>query len=127
MRHVSVTNSSKAVSLGEQIAVADSSVTRFFGLMGKHELAPGTGLLIEPSSGVHTCWMRMRIDIIALDRANRIVKLGREVKPWRVSCLGLKVHRVLELPSGRIRATGTDIGDLVSIARTPLRAAARPA
>ncbi len=106
-----IINKTRMTVLGSQIAVADSFFTRLVGLMGKRVLAPGEGLLISPSSGVHTCWMRMKIDVIALDRTNRVIKLGHSVKPWRLSCLSVKAAKIVELPAGRIKDTDTMLGD----------------
>ena len=115
MDRVSVTLRDKATVIGDKIAVADSSFTRFLGLMGKRSMEPGSGMWITPSSGVHTFWMRMRIDIVALDRQNRVIALAHSVPPWRVSCVSLKTRSVLELPAGRIRECGIDVGDSLII------------
>lgn len=119
MRQVRVLNSSKATVIGTQVAVADSFLSRLFGLMGRRSIAPGGGLLILPSSGVHTCWMRMKIDVAGLDRKNRVVKLGHSVKPWRVSALSLRTASVLELPAGHLRACNTAVGDLLEMHPIP--------
>ncbi len=111
MKTVSVVDQTKATAIGHSIAVADTFLSRFFGLMGKRAVSPGGGLWISPSSGVHTCWMRMPIDIVALDSNLRIVMLGHRVGPWRISGLGLKTHSVLELAAGRIEECGLTVGD----------------
>jgi uncharacterized membrane protein (UPF0127 family) len=111
MKTLSFVNQSKATAIGDKIAVADSFLTRFLGLMGKSSLSVGSGLWITPSSGVHTCWMRMAIDVIALDRNLRVVKTGHTVLPWRLSGLSLRTHSVLELPPGQILASGVEVGD----------------
>jgi uncharacterized membrane protein (UPF0127 family) len=54
--------------------------------------------------------MRFSIDLVYLDRKQRIRKLVSEVRPWRLSgCL--TAHSILELPSGTIRGTQTQPGD----------------
>jgi uncharacterized membrane protein (UPF0127 family) len=68
---------------------------------------------ITPSSGVHTFWMRMRIDIVALDSRMRVIRLGHAVRPWRLSGLSLKTRSVLELPAGQIQACGIQTGDVM--------------
>ena len=120
MRSLSVVNERTATAIGRSIAVADTSLTRFVGLMGKRTIDPQGGLWITPSSGVHTCWMRMPIDVVALDRKLRVVKLGRQVRPWRLSGLSLKTHSVLELPAGRIEACGLSVGDRLKMEPAPL-------
>ncbi len=101
--------------IGDQIAVADSSYTRFLGLMGRRSLEPGHGMLIQPSSGVHTFWMRIPIDLVALDAKQRILKLERAVKPWRIGALSRQTKSVLELPSGQIDRCHLAVGDSLFI------------
>jgi uncharacterized protein len=115
MKQVRIVNKNKATVVGAQISVADSFFPRLIGLMGRRSLEPGHGMLITPSSGVHTCWMRIAIDVVALDKRNRVLKLGHAVKPWRLSGLTLKTIRVLELAAGQIHATGIEIGDELEI------------
>lgn len=119
MKTVSFVNQSKATAIGDKIAVADSFFTRFLGLMGKRSLAAGSGLWIIPSSGVHTCWMRMPIDVVALDRNLHVVATAHAVRPWRLSGLSFKTRSVLELPSGQILACGLEVGDLLEIVPSP--------
>jgi hypothetical protein len=113
MKTLSFVNQSKATVIGDKIAVADSFLTRFLGLMGKRSLAAGSGLWITPSSGVHTCWMRIPIDVVALDRNLRVVRIDHVVHPWRLCGLSLKTHSVLELASGQILACGLEVGDIL--------------
>ena len=61
-------NRTKANTIGTQIAVAETSLTRLVGLAGRRRLDAGCGLLIRPSSGIHTFGMLFAIDVIALSR-----------------------------------------------------------
>jgi hypothetical protein len=105
-----VSNLTRQTVLATCMEVADSAAKRNKGLLGRERLAPGEGLWIRPCEAVHTFWMRFPIDLIYLDRKNRIRKLVSAVPPWRLSgCLW--AHSVLELPSGTIRDTRTQPGD----------------
>jgi uncharacterized membrane protein (UPF0127 family) len=86
MQKVVVTNTTKAAVIGE-ISVADSSLTRFLGLMGRKGLPAGEGLWIKPSSGVHTMWMRFTIDVVALV----------ELAPGAIGQLGIEVGDQFEM------------------------------
>jgi uncharacterized membrane protein (UPF0127 family) len=105
-----VSNLTRNTVLATCMEVADSAAKRNKGLLGRERLAPGEGLWIRPCEAVHTFWMRFSIDLIYLDRKNRIRKLVSEVPPWRLSAC-LMAHSVLELPSGTIRETRTQPGD----------------
>jgi uncharacterized membrane protein (UPF0127 family) len=117
MKTLTLLNQTKAIAIGDKIAIADSFLTRLRGLMGRRSLAAGSGLWITPSSGVHTCWMRMAIDIVALDKHLRVIAASSKVRPWRVSGLSLKTHSVLELPAGQILACGLEVGDQLEVLR----------
>ncbi len=108
---VEIHNQTKDTSLGNQISRADTGVTRLFGLLGKRKLEAGTGLLIVPSSGVHTFGMLFPIDIIALDRGMRVRGVWEKVGASRLAGLSWKTRSVLELPAGTIQESQTEVGD----------------
>ena len=113
-----VTNVTRSTLLATSMEVAESSAKRNKGLLGRKCLAPGEGLWIRPCEAVHTFWMRFSIDLIYLDRKNRIRKLVSAVPPWRLSAC-LRAHSVIELPSGTIRETRTQLGDTLEFAVAP--------
>lgn len=115
MKVTQVRNLSRATMIGDQVRVADTSISRMVGLLGRRGLEPGEGLWIRPSSGVHTVGMRFPIDVIGLDGELRIVRLWRELVPYRVTSVSLKLKSVIELPAGQIAASGSEIGDVVTI------------
>lgn len=81
------------------IKTADTFVKRFLGLMFRKTIDRDTALLITPCGSVHTCFMRFPIDVLYLDKDDRI--LFREtVRPWRIGKLMKGVRSVLELQAG---------------------------
>jgi uncharacterized membrane protein (UPF0127 family) len=98
-----------------QVRIADSFVTRLIGLLGKRRLDPGTGLLIEPCSSIHTFGMAFPIDVVTLDRDYRVLGTWSHVRPWRMKVFGRKTRRVLELASGSLQQADIAIGDLLQI------------
>jgi uncharacterized membrane protein (UPF0127 family) len=115
MKQVVVSNKTKSVVVGTQIGLANTSWTRLIGLAGKSRLGAGCGLLIRPSSGVHTFGMRFSIDVVALDRKLKVVKLWHRLAPFRVTSVSFETRNVLELPAGTIREAGIDVGDQLEI------------
>jgi len=104
-------NRTKANIIGMQIAVAETSLTRLVGLAGRRRLDAGCGLLIRPSSGIHTFGMRFAIDVIALSKSLQVVKLWPCLPPCRITSISWKVHSVLELAAGEISRCRTEVGD----------------
>jgi len=89
--------------------------------MGRTELAPGAGLWLPGTNGIHMLFMRFPIDCVFLGRpgpdgGRRVVGLRRALPPWRgVVWFVRGAHGVLELPAGTIDASGTELGDSVLI------------
>jgi hypothetical protein len=99
----------------ERCTVAESSLTRLRGLLGREGLEPGEGLLLRPASAVHTYFMRFPIDVVFLDRALVVVGISDGVDPWRAaSRRGAKA--VLELPAGESSRRGLAVGDQLTLA-----------
>jgi hypothetical protein len=115
MRVVTIRNEVTGESIGNQVNVADTSFTRMRGLLGRRHLAGGEGLWIKPSSGVHTFGMKFAIDVIGLDRKNRVVRLWNTLVPNRITSVSLKISSVLELPAGKIAESGTKVGHILAM------------
>lgn len=115
MKRVTILNRTRKTVLGERICVAATAVRRMVGLLGKHRLESGTGLLIVPSQAIHTVAMHFAIDVVFLDRDWRVVYLRRAMLPFRMTGVHWKAHSVLELPSGVIGETSTAVGDQLAI------------
>ena len=113
-RLLEVRNSTRGTVLGMRVELAGSGGVRRKGLLGRDGLGPGEGLWIVPCESVHTFFMRFAIDLVYLDRKQRVRKVRSAVGPWRLSAC-LTAHSVLELPAGTVRATKTERGDVVEV------------
>ena len=80
---------------------AVAAVERMRGLLGRHALGPGAALLIERCGSVHTVGMRFALDLVFLDRAWRVVRVRRNVRPGRLMIWGgWRAARVVESEAG---------------------------
>jgi uncharacterized protein len=83
----------------ERVAMADTPLTRLRGLLGRAGLGSGEGLLIRPTSAIHTWFMRFPIDAVFLDRDLVVMDVKSDIRPWRFAGRrGAKA--VLELAAG---------------------------
>jgi len=114
-----VTNPARGTVLATHLETASTGERRRKGLLGRTGLAHGEGLWIVPCESVHTFFMRFALDLVYLDRRQRVRKLRSAVGPWRVSAC-LSAHSVLELPAGTIHATQTQRGDTLEIEPVPM-------
>ncbi len=108
---VFVFNRTKETFLGYRVKVADSTLDRLIGLLGKRSLDPDSGLWIVPSCGIHTLGMLFDIDVIFLDKELRVVGLRELVRPFSVTGLNWQAESVLELPPHTIFKSRTEVGD----------------
>ena len=102
-----------------EVELGTSLWARIMGLMGRASLPPGHGLWLSGTNGIHMFFMRFAIDVIFLrkadpDGAREVLATYRDVRPW-VGLVPLVRHAegVLELPTGTIVATGTQVGDRI--------------
>jgi len=83
-----------------KIEVARTFVQRAKGLIGRDGLGPDEGLLIPKCNCIHTCFMRFAIDATFLDRRGDVVRVVRNIRPWRLWVWGgWKATQVLETAS----------------------------
>ena len=115
MRLVRVVNRTRGSVLAERAELANNYWTRFMGLMGRRELAPGGGLVLQPGGGIHMWFMRIALDVIHVDKQDRVTHVLRNIKPWRFGPLFVGNKCAIELPVGA--ADGTQIGDLIDVER----------
>lgn len=107
-----ITTKGKLIS--DNIKVAESFVDRGVGLMFKKEMEGFEGLLIDPCKSIHTFFMRYDIDVLFLDSRWKVVKIKRNMKPWRMTGLSWRTTRVLELKGGGL-ITDVEVGDVLEV------------
>ena len=105
-----VTNETRGRQLADRADIADTSAKRRTGLLKHLGLAPGEGLWIVPTEGVHTFGMKFTIDVVFLNRQRKVLKIRPSMARRRIA-LSLRAHSVLELPAGTLEETGTQVGD----------------
>ena len=113
MRTVRVINRTRDSVLAEKAELADNYWTRFMGLMGRHELPAGTGLVLKPGGGIHMWFMRIPLDVIHVDKHDRVTHVLRGIKPWRFGPLFVGSKLAIELPVGA--AADTHVTDEIQI------------
>jgi uncharacterized membrane protein (UPF0127 family) len=120
-------NGTRGVCLSSALEYALSLRDRTRGLLGRACLEPGHGMLFSarglPVMWMHTMGMRFPIDIIFLDRHDRVLRIDHDLRPWRFSSLVLGARQALELPAGTAQATQTAVGDRILFERDGASAA----
>lgn len=87
----------KVVIQGVEAEVAESFFERARGLIGRQSLPPKRGMLILKCNCIHTFFMSFPIDATFLDAEDRVVKVVRDIAPWRLWVWGgWRARKVLE-------------------------------
>jgi uncharacterized protein len=114
-------NITRGTDLATDLEVAASLWAKFKGLMGRASLAPGAGLWLPDSNGIHMMFMNFPIDAVFTGRAGvdggrEVVSVHRGLRAWSGLVPFVRgAHGVLELPVGVIESSGTQVGDLIEI------------
>lgn len=104
-------NTTKNLLLAQDALIASTPFFRMKGLLGRKTLNDGEALVIRPCNSIHTFFMRFAIDVLFLDRQNKVIAMLNNVLPWRVSPVYWRGYSVVELPSGVIKKSETAVGD----------------
>jgi uncharacterized membrane protein (UPF0127 family) len=113
MRRVRVVNRTRGRVLAERAELADNYWTRFVGLMGRRDLPAEGGLVLKPGGGIHMWFMRMPLDVIHVDKHDRVTHVLRGIKPWRFGPLFVGGKFAIELAVGT--AEDTHVGDQIEV------------
>ena len=80
-----------------EISVARTFFGRFLGLMFIPQESFCGGLFIPKCSSIHTFFMHFCIDVIFLDKTSKVIKIVKNIKPWRVILPVRLAKAVIEL------------------------------
>jgi len=112
-------NQSRGTVLCARLENAGGVAGQSKGLLGRDGLEPGAGMLFEnsrftPMMWMHMFFMRFTIDIVFLDRGDKVIRISRQLRPWRVSAMVFGARRALELEAGAAEKSSTQVGDQIT-------------
>jgi uncharacterized protein len=114
-RWVRVANLTRGTHLITRGQLADQFWSRFKGLMGVRQLAPGDGLLIAPANQIHTHFMALPVDVIYLGKQGEVIAIDPAMRPWQIGRRHPAAQAVIELPAGVTAHTGSAVGDRLQV------------
>jgi len=104
--------------LCDTCTVADTTMRRLRGLLGRSGLKTGEGIVLRPAWSIHSAFMRFPIDVVFLDPDQTVIRIEPAMRPWHTaSCRGAR--EVVELAAGECERRGLEVGDRVAWASTP--------
>lgn len=101
--------------IASNVSLADTYFKRLKGLMFKKTLEYNEGLIIAPCNSIHMFFMNFPLDVLFVDKENRVVGISEKIKPWRISKVFFKAHYVIELPSGTVERLNISKSDILFI------------
>ena len=118
---IRITNQTRDCVLAARAELARSFWARGRGLMGRATLPESYALIIFPESSIHTFFMRVPIDVLFVDRNDKVIGLRQAMPPSRpfAGVAPWRGRYVIEMPAGVIAATGTALGDHLALEPHP--------
>jgi uncharacterized membrane protein (UPF0127 family) len=110
-----VFNQTRESFLSLNVALTDTHFGRLKGLVGRLRLKGDEGIWVVPSQGVHTIGVLFAVDLIYLDKDNRVIHLDESFGSFRIGPVRSAGASVLELPMRTIYSSQTQMGDQLLI------------
>ena len=110
-------NRTKETALIERVELADTFLKKLGGLMFSQPEELGL-VFVYPTEqfiSLHMFFVFYPIDVLWLDSGGKVVFLKENFRPFTVVFPPVKARFVVELPEGLIRASRTEVGDLIEI------------
>jgi uncharacterized protein len=114
-RRYCVYNQTRECFLSLNVTVADTTLTRLRGMIGRMSLRSDDGIWVVPSSGVHTIGVLIPLDLIYLDASHRVIHTVEHFPTFRIAPIRSDSDSVLELPVHSIYPSQTQVGDQLLI------------
>jgi len=108
-----VINKTKNTILARDAVVAQRLIPRTKGLLDRTTFKLGEGLIIKPCKSVHTYFMLFPIDVLFVNKENKVIRAISNLQPFRVTAIVFKAAYVIELPAGTLQRTDTVESDLL--------------
>ncbi len=115
MKKIEIRNTTQNNIIASQGIMADTFLRRLKGLLGKTEISDDEALCIKPCKSVHTFFMRFPIDVIFIDRENKVINITKSLKPFKTSKYIKNAMYVIEIGAGMSEIKDVRIGDKVGI------------
>jgi uncharacterized protein len=106
-----IINQNREKSLATNARLANTFWLRLRGLLGRKSLHEGEGLVLVGEKSIHTLFMRFSIDVLYIDKNYQVIRIDKNMVPYRLGPFVTQSAYVLEVPVGTIVDTDTRVGD----------------
>jgi len=105
-----IVNNTKKTIIAKDFSVLNG-LGKLKGLMGKKR---AEAVLFKTRFGIHTFFLKFPIDILVLNKKHEAI-LAKTIKRNRMVFWNIKFDTVIELPSGTLKRSRTEKGDIISL------------
>jgi uncharacterized membrane protein (UPF0127 family) len=109
-----ILNATKKKCISKNPYYARNFFIRGRGMIGR-DFSDFDAMVFERCNSIHTLFMGINIDVLFVDRDNRVCDLCGKLPPWRPVVRCGSAYTVIELPEGAIERTGTEKGDILDL------------
>jgi len=109
-----IVNTTRNTVIASNVVITQNPLQRMKGLLGRNELPPGEALVITQCQSIHMFFMTFPIDVIFCDGQGKVVGLCPNIKPFCLSPIFFDASQAIELPSGSIALSQTQMGDQIT-------------
>lgn len=95
----------------KQVRVATNLLQRGVGVIGWKNFDNLNGLLLPGTNSIHTFFVRFPLDLVFLDKDQKVIHLVRNLKPFRFSPIVWQAKAVLEMPEGSVEKYSIKLHD----------------
>ncbi|MEI7998590.1 MAG: DUF192 domain-containing protein [Candidatus Omnitrophota bacterium] len=110
-----ITNLTKETLLANSVEIANTPFKRMRGLLGRTSMKAQEALIITECNSIHMFFMKFTIDVVFLNKENKVIGLSKRIKPFECSPIFWRAVCAVELPEGTIEATNTQVGDRLAV------------
>jgi uncharacterized membrane protein (UPF0127 family) len=107
-------NESTSGTVASRVELALDRGARRRGLLGRLWMPPTAAIVLSPCWMIHTAFMQFRIDVLFVDEHHRVVRVIRELRPWRIA-MSSRARMVIELAAGMATQRDINVGDCIRL------------
>ena len=89
-------------AISTRLRIAHSFSDRSRGFLGYDRPDQDQSLLLDPCGSIHTFGMRFALDVLFLDRHNRVLRVLTGLPPWRIAFGGWRARKTIECAAGAL-------------------------
>lgn len=106
-------NETTGAMIARRARVARGLWGQFVGLMGRADVGPDEALGLPNCAAIHTFFVRVRVDTAFCDREGRVLRLIRDLAPFRITGHVTGAAMVWEMRAGGSLSTAVSVGDIL--------------